>query len=334
MKIIILLSLISMSSFSQRAQLKKYSSSLDIETKSNGRCNYNRNNLNKAHLNNIYNTDLNHSIEDISSQSINSNFSCIFLKRNLRRDSNKIDIAPEKVLSGMKDVKDTSKEITGKIRYLGIVGKKYKYNLDKKSGKTAITVKLHFKVSSAVTKDYKDALNSQPDATTDYKELLLVEMDSKLKSAEDIWKSGAGSGFDFNFIRVDTESDAHFSVNLQSDYGRGPYDKNWSLEWPNTTVAHELGHMMGLDDEYDNVLLSTISGLNALLINNKNEAAIEKTVCSEYKDQDDAQLFGYFRKLSFGSDRAAKCDKSSIMCDPYGVPQKWHIYTIFKRLYL
>ena len=321
MKIIIFLCLISLSSFSQRAQLKKYSSALGIETKSNGRCKYTRNNLNKAHLNNIYGTNLNNSVSDTSENAIQRNFNCIFLKRNLRRDSNKIDIAPEKVLSGMTDIKDKTQKIEGKIRYLGLIPQRYKYTLNKRNSSTTIEIKIHFSKDKKFTQgQFNEALSA---------------MDQKLREAEGKWKTGAGSAFNFSFKRVESKSEADYSVELKKEYSNGPYNKRWSNEWRSSYIAHELGHMMGLDDEYDNVLNNTIAGLNGLLVNKENQEALNRMVCKEYDTQSEVELFGYFRKLSFGADRARKCDHKSIMCDAdVGVPLKWHIYTIFKRLYL
>jgi hypothetical protein len=167
------------------------------------------------------------------------------------------------------------------------------------------------------------------------KEKVLDSLADSLKQAESVWESGAGSGYDFNFKVVKNKSSADFILKLTSEGSRGPYDTEWSLKWGVRTIAHELGHMMGLDDEYDNALESTIAGLNAFLIKKDNKLAIKNMVCKEYQTAEDRELFGYFRKMSFGSDRASKCDKSSIMCEHIqGAPKKWHIYTILKRLYL
>ncbi|MCB0386731.1 MAG: hypothetical protein KDD43_15160, partial [Bdellovibrionales bacterium] len=56
-------------------------------------------------------------------------------------------------------------------------------------------------------------------------------------------------------FKVETVEDlSHFSVSLK-DSTRGPYNSSWSRAWRGRTIAHEIGHMMGLADEY-----KTISG--------------------------------------------------------------------------
>ena len=53
----------------------------------------------------------------------------------------------------------------------------------------------------------------------------------------------------FQFEVVEKREEAHYSVNVL-DQTRGPYDQNWARNWSATTVAHELGHMLGIADEY------------------------------------------------------------------------------------
>lgn len=362
--------IISLTAFSQKAFIKENKSSLDIDSKKNGRCKYTRNQLNKAQLNNIYGTNLKHPLKNTTTEYIQKNFNCIFIARNLRRDSNKLTISPEEVFTGIQQNNNKLKKVAGKVKYLGVIAKKYNYTLSTTSEKPTITVKIFFKVTQENLDDqkkvyerekeqlikhmnsvavevveklslYKDdkyreiVLKELLDKSLLTKEKILSHLSKRLKLAESVWESGAGSAYNFNFELAPTKSSADFTLKLTSEGSRGPYDTEWSLKWGVRTIAHELGHMMGLDDEYDNALESTIAGLNAFLIKKDNKLAIKNMVCKEYQSPEDRELFGYFRKMSFGSDRATKCDKSSIMCEHIkGVPKKWHIYTILKRFYL
>lgn len=366
----LLLLLISFTVFSQKAFIKENHSSLDIDSKINGRCKHTRNQLNKAQLNNVYGTNLKHPLKDTSEEYIKNNFNCIFITRNLKRDSNKLTIAPAKVFEGLKNEKDKSIKVSGKIRYLGVAPKKYNYTLSTKNNESSISVKVFFEVSKKNIEEQRERyelekksllerINTKLKSNDEFDKIyrdekfrsslldnlkkqsllsskeILNDLSFRLKAAESIWESGAGTGYDFNFEIAENKSDADFILKLATEGSRGPYDTEWSLKWGVRTIAHELGHMMGLDDEYDNALTSTISGLNGLLVNKDNKLAIKKMVCSENHDKEDIKLFNYFRTLSFGSDRASKCDQSSIMCDHIkGSPKKWHIYTILKRFYL
>lgn len=314
MKVLLLVLIASTFTYSKMNQLKDYADELEFETKPNGKCKYSRNQLNKAQLNNIYNTKLNTSVKKKYPQYINRNFNCIFIQRNLDRDSNKIKISPKKVFSNKED---GYKEINGKIKYVGLVNRKYKYSIKKNKGKTYIQIKIALKNRFEVPKED------------------IVELKRKLKTAERIWNYGGQGLISFNFILVKNNDFADFEVSYNPKYSRGPYDTEWSSKWSAKTIAHEMGHMLGLDDEYDNILVSTVSGLSAFLIRDKNEIGIKKKTCTEYSDPKDIELMNYFQRLNFGSDRASKCDKSSIMCDSYkGSPKKWHIYTILKRFHL
>ncbi|MFE8950454.1 hypothetical protein ACFYOH_43190, partial [Streptomyces sp. NPDC007856] len=49
--------------------------------------------------------------------------------------------------------------------------------------------------------------------------------------------------------RVDRRADAHHVINLHTDFGR-PDAANWSVTMHRSVMAHEIGHLLGLPDEY------------------------------------------------------------------------------------
>lgn len=129
------------------------------------------------------------------------------------------------------------KGLSGSITYVGIVKKKYSHDIAEDiRDERILRLRVHFKNASSQDK------------------VLLKE---KFKQAEDIWnRFRIERDFNYRFVFevVEKEAQSHFSV-LLLDETRGPYDTFWSRKWTSRVVAHELGHMMGLGDEY-----RTISG--------------------------------------------------------------------------
>ncbi len=127
--------------------------------------------------------------------------------------------------------------VQGTMTYVGIVQKKYFYDiLQARSGKIIFSVQVHLKNGNK--RDWQ-------------------QFAAWMQEAEHIWNSQAPAlNFDYSFrFRLQKDaSKAHFSVNVK-DSTRGPYDQNWGRDWSGRIVAHELGHMLGLGDEYQ-----TLSG--------------------------------------------------------------------------
>jgi hypothetical protein len=127
-------------------------------------------------------------------------------------------------------------ELTGSITYAGFFKKPYRMTLTTVNDILNIEVRVHLK-------------NPTPQDKIDFSQ--------KVKIAESLWNSSqVVTDFKYNFIFkiVDQAKLAHYSVTVK-DETRGPYDTNWGRDWTGNTIAHEIGHMLGLGDEYQ-----TISG--------------------------------------------------------------------------
>lgn len=127
--------------------------------------------------------------------------------------------------------------IAGTIKYAGIINKNYKYDVEvNPANEITLTVKIHLQNPTGADK---------------------VEFLNKLKLAQQIWNAdrvATDFNYQFKFEIVNDQADSHFSVFIR-DTTTGPYDTFWGRDWTEKTISHEVGHMLGLGDEYQ-----TISG--------------------------------------------------------------------------
>lgn len=145
-------------------------------------------------------------------------------------------------------------QIRGKITYVVIFPKPYIYDVYWDKDEIVFEVRVHF----------KDA-----DSTD------LEELNKKFIAAEAVWNNSREAfgaiKYKFKFKVANTAKEAHFSVRLVDDT-RGPYDTQWARNWSHKIIAHELGHMLGLGDEYQ-----TVSG--------KQDCVMKSLMCSSFQGQ-------------------------------------------------
>ncbi len=139
--------------------------------------------------------------------------------------------------------------VEGRVRYYAAIPKRYQYDLilDKKEQKIKVEVRIHF---------YPDQGRNRVRNVS----RVLVDMDEKLKAAQDLWNESAPEDVLFEFKRVKRPEDAHYSVKIVNRR-QALYDRFWSLSLSSVECAHEIGHMMGLNEEYK-------AWSNALSLNN------------------------------------------------------------------
>ena len=128
-------------------------------------------------------------------------------------------------------------KVEGTITFVNVIKKKYVYDI-LKTGDRAFVINVRVHLKDPVGEDLK----------------IFRE---KLKAAEDIWNAGRVTTdfkYVFKFDLVESEAESLYSVSVL-DTTRGPYDRIWGRSWTATVIAHEVGHMMGLGDEYQ-----TLSG--------------------------------------------------------------------------
>lgn len=172
-------------------------------------------------------------------------WNALFDEQNLARDLNKHRI-DWKSLFPIKE--DKIHKIKGERRYYGLVKKKYHYDIiqDAKSNQMTVHVKIHFYPSKKLK---KKLLKKIPDFYIESEEALFTTVYRNMLWAQNRWNNQSPKGVRFKFEMVSKASDAHYSLKLTTMVG-GLYDKFIFAPAPEETLSHEIGHMMGLDDEY------------------------------------------------------------------------------------
>jgi hypothetical protein len=169
-------------------------------------------------------------------------------------------------------------QIEGNARHLTLVPAAYRYDVIPEDETVVIEVRVHFK--NATPEEFARLAKSVSYAATDWNRFL----------------PKYAFTYKYRFLAVEDAKAAHFSVTLK-DKTHGPYFSYWGRDWSSAEMAHEIGHMMGLVDEYETIPVVELgwSGLKAV---------------------------------------QTTCDPDSIMCSVGRSPMQIHHYIILRRIFL
>lgn len=137
--------------------------------------------------------------------------------------------------------------VSGALSYVGGILGPYRYRfVPQAGGSVKVVVSIGYLLPTDGRED-GDSLARQ------LSEEELQGLAASVRGAQAYWNSArpAGSPFVFEFIFGPDSRRADFTVLLHRERVRGPYFHNWSVQWSANTVAHEVGHMLGLNDEYE-----------------------------------------------------------------------------------
>lgn len=209
-----------------------------------------------------------------------ADWSCMLFLQNLRRDSMKNCIVDPDQLKKFRAKRRHT--VQGSLSYLGFLPLRYAYDAWWSSEKQRNVVEVRLRFTGSLARDGAE----------------LARMSEKLRIATLHWNHPSNYGnFEFVFRLAKPGESAHFTPDLTLSSTRGPYHLKWDARWPVETIAHELGHMLGLDDEYDLIR-------NTLQLGND---AVERL----------------------------RCEPGSRMCSPAnagGEVESHHHYTVLRRI--
>lgn len=216
-------------------------------------------------------------------------FACLSVRDNVVRDEMGECTPPAEFVFATPI--PARRRVAADLAYVGLDPREYSYDLvPEVDGALGVEVRIHF----------KGALGARPER--------VAVMQQKLADAANLWTRGSPGGrMRFRFFAVAREDNPHYVIDLAEGSPRTPFDLTWGADWPAHLIAHEVGHMMGLDDEYGQL----------------------------------AKTWGHAvgQEAAWRADAAVRlawlsCDLGSLMCDSKGEsarPLLHHYYVIARR---
>jgi len=171
------------------------------------------------------------------------------VKRHLIRDLKACQVDPRYVDQMPQVLEENAVEevkVQGRVAFLSIAPALYRYRISSFEkinfgGKKETGIK----ISAQIYFENYDKLN----------ELDLALLQDRLDQAAEKWQMFSPYKYPvkFHFTLAKEKSNEVISPHLLvGKYTRGPYFLWWSSIWGYHTISHEMGHVMGLDDEYSN----------------------------------------------------------------------------------
>ena len=122
----------------------------------------------------------------------------------------------------------------GKVFYADVTGGQYGYWLYSRQNRLVVHTTVHFSNFNELSDFHKERLQQ------------------RFEQAALIWEKHNPFNYPVKFVFqiVEDPERAHVrNIKLLSNT-RGPYFSKWNINWNVATIAHEFGHVLGLDDEY------------------------------------------------------------------------------------
>ncbi len=235
----------------------------------------------------------------VTPEDLRQGFACIALRDSMVRDS-MAGCGPEPARVFGRPL-PARRRVIGDLAYVGIDPREYAYDLvpsRREAGEVGLAIEVRIAFRGALARDPSGAA--------------VAAMQRKLDEAAALWTRSVPPALGrmrFRFLAVTSLDAPHYEIDLAEGEPRTPFDLTWGADWSAHLIAHELGHMMGLDDEYPQLRKTLGHALG-------REAAWRA----------DPVL-----RLSW-----LRCDLGSLMCDSKGeaaVPQAHHYYVIARRRY-
>lgn len=198
--------------------------------------------------------------------------------------------------------------VRGQNIYHGFYRKSFQYDahFNGDTGKLEVVLNLHVRPSAIVARRYN------------WERKVLPWTQNIVKEATEHWNQSAPEGVVFKVNLVKNRKKAHYAIRI-TDSSNALYDRYFGLHLSSDEFAHEMGHMLGLNDEHHGLGTKVMPWVRRVVLEKKtiSDQYPEIKLTEEIKANDDLRyMAGHYNEKATSLDIVfdSRCLPQSIMC--------------------